>query len=127
MNLKTACTRIARAGIKLAEQGDIEGAQSLIKMADYLSLRHSPQDVMDAMFPPENHEKIAALLDEILATPSDVALEKQAAARAEITKKVIAEKAALAKKAAAQTKTVPQQKTAADASQGLFSSALKKK
>jgi len=111
ITVKTACLRLARHGIKLANEGDIAGAQALIKTADALALGHAPQAVLDHLFPKEAHEKVAAYIEEVIATPSEVAqivtLQKKAQAFDEMQKKA-AEKAA--KKAQKQEKKAAEKK-----------------
>jgi len=73
LDLKTACLRIARAGIKLAQEGDIAGGQALVKTADALMQGYDRDQIMDAYFAPQLHDKVASVIDHIASTPSDVA------------------------------------------------------
>jgi len=95
-DIKTACIRIARHGLKLANEGDIAGAQALIKTADALAQGHSGEDVLKAYFRPEAHQKIASFINEIAETPSDVAqftlLQKKAEAFDALQKQAAAKK-----------------------------------
>jgi hypothetical protein len=100
MNLKTACIRIARAGIKLAHEGDFAGAQALVKTADLLLAGHSRDQVLNALFDSRSHAKVASVIDEIAFKPSEVALYKQAMlkeAKQEMLKKAMARKEAAKK------------------------------
>jgi len=127
--LKTACLRIARAGIKLAESGDIAGGQALVKVADALALGHEPKQVMETFFAKEAHEKVAKIIDDIVAQPSTVAREKQAAAieylRASREKQAEAKKAEEVKTAAPQV--TPEQWAEFQAFQAYKQAAAKKK
>jgi hypothetical protein len=100
VNLKTACVRIARAGIKLANEGDFAGAQALVKTADLLLSGNSREQVLNALFDRQSHAKVAAAIDEIAFNPSDVALYKQAMlteAKQELLKEAMARKEAAKK------------------------------
>jgi len=104
--LETQCVRIARAGIKLAAEGDIAGGQALIKTADALAQGYNPQDVLDALFAKDAHEKVAQVLGAIANQPSDVALYKHAAvqeAKQQIFQEAAAKQAAAKQASAKQT------------------------
>jgi len=87
--LKVACTRLARTGLQLIQEGDPESGVAFVKVAEALAQGHTLQDTLDYYFPPQTHEKVAHVLDEVAATPSLVAKEtfKQAAVQEVLRRK----------------------------------------
>lgn len=74
--LKTACTRLARHGLQLAYSGDVESGATFVKVAEALAQGYTLNDTLNAYFAPQTHTKVAAVLDEVAATPSYAASER---------------------------------------------------
>jgi uncharacterized protein YcfJ len=70
MTIKTAATRLCRAGLEAANEGDFAAAASLVKTGYYIAQGYDVNDVIENVFGQE-HTKIAeAAIEDIVSTPS---------------------------------------------------------
>jgi len=71
-----AGARIARAAIKVAQEGHLELAQNMVKTADAVYQGYAPDEALHTFWNKETHEKIASFLNEVINRPSAEAVQR---------------------------------------------------
>jgi hypothetical protein len=123
--VKTASIRLARHGLQLVDQGDLEAGVKCVKVANALIAGYSLDDILKAGFPPQNRDKVASEIERIVETPSRVAVDtvKLGFAQEQQQKQAFDQRKALVKQAVVQklaAQQAAQQQQQQSALQNLF-------